>query len=120
MSTDFANRLMEHLYISEGTIASPDFSEQFLQWSAKSELGSFPNTGGSSARSNIQALNQYGTVLESDWAYESSPWGTSDDAACTGDSQPTHCYTNGEPPAEALAVRLRVRPGPQCRVEGEG
>ncbi|MAQ16165.1 MAG: hypothetical protein CMN30_15415 [Sandaracinus sp.] len=97
--------LMEHLYISEGTIASPDFSEQFLQWSAKSELGSFPNTGGSSARSNIQALNQYGTVLESDWAYESSPWGTSDDAACTGDSQPTHCYTNGEPPAEALMAQ---------------
>ncbi|MBO6938531.1 MAG: proprotein convertase P-domain-containing protein [Deltaproteobacteria bacterium] len=97
--------LMEHLYISEGTIANPDFSEQFLQWSAKSELGSFPNTGGSSARSNIQALNQYGTVEEADWAYESSPWGTSDDEACTGDSQPTRCYTNGEPPAAALMAQ---------------
>ena len=43
--------LMEHLYIKEGTFSEPDFSEQFLQWSAKVELGSFTHTGGSSARS---------------------------------------------------------------------
>jgi C1A family cysteine protease len=33
--------LMEHLYIVEGTLASPDFSEQFLQWSTKFEMGQF-------------------------------------------------------------------------------
>jgi subtilisin-like proprotein convertase family protein len=94
--------LMEHLYISEGTLADPDFSEQFLQWSAKNEVGAFPNTSGSNARSNIQALSRFGTVVEMDWAYESSPWGEDDDAECTGDGQPTKCYTNGEPPAGAL------------------
>ena len=97
--------LMEHLYISEGTLTNPDFSEQFLQWSAKAELGSFPNTGGSSARSNIQALNQYGTVFESDWAYNPNPWGTSNDPECTGDAQPTKCYTQGEPPTAALMAQ---------------
>ena len=94
--------LMEHLYISEGTITDPDFSEQFLQWSSKTELGAFPTSGGSNARSNIQALNRYGTVEEGDWPYDPSPWTSSDDADCTGDSQPTRCYTHGEPPAAAL------------------
>jgi subtilisin-like proprotein convertase family protein len=97
--------LMEHLYISEGTITNPDFSEQFLQWSAKSELGSFPTSGGSNARSNIQALNRYGTVEEADWPYNPSPWGTSDDPECTGDDRPTKCYTQGEPPAAALMAQ---------------
>ena len=94
--------LMEHLYLSEGTLANPDFSEQFLQWSAKVELGSFPTDGGSNASSNIRALNRFGTVTEADWAYNPNPWGTSNNPECTGDSQPTECFTQGDPPEEAL------------------
>lgn len=98
--------LMEHVYISEGTLTDPDFSEQFLQWSSKVEGGSFPNSGGSNANSNIRAVHRYGNVFETEWPYEPSGWGTSDDAACTGDDdQPTRCYTNGEPPASALEAR---------------
>lgn len=96
--------LMEHLYLKEGTLEAPDFSEQFLQWSVKNEVGSFPNTSGSNARSNLDALSRHGSVLEADWPYEASGWGTSNDEACTGDEQPTRCYTNGEPPASALAA----------------
>jgi len=97
--------LMEHLYISEGTITEPDFSEQFLQWSAKVEVGSFPNTGGSNARSNLRAIRDHGIVWESDWPYEGNGWGTAEDEACTGDDQPTQCYTNGDPPQDALEAR---------------
>lgn len=94
---------MEHLYIAEGTITDLDVSEQYLQWSAKFEVGSFPNTSGSTARSNLDAVSRFGVPAESAWPYESSEWGTSDDEECTGeDDQPTRCYTNGEPPASAL------------------
>jgi hypothetical protein len=94
--------LMEHLYIKEGTIANPDFSEQFLQWSAKFEVNSFPNTDGSNNFYNLQAISRYGIVREVDWPYESFPWGPAQDPACEGDSRPTYCYTNGQPPASAL------------------
>ncbi|MEM9067715.1 MAG: proprotein convertase P-domain-containing protein [Myxococcota bacterium] len=97
---------MEHLYIVDGTLPMPDFSEQFLQWSAKIENGSFPNTSGSNSSSNLRTLRRFGTVLESDWAYESRGWSSSNDERCTGESdQPTICYTNGEPPASALAAQ---------------
>jgi C1A family cysteine protease len=92
--------LMESLYIMEGTITEPDFSEQFLQWSAKLEAGHFPRSGGSSGRSNLDALNRFGVVTEEVHPYETSGWGTSQDAACTGDDRPTYCYTNGEPSDE--------------------
>lgn len=97
--------LMEHLYISEGTISDPDFSEQFLQWSTKFELNIFPNTSGSNARQNVDAINRFGSVEEDVWPYETSEWGTSNDPACTGDDRPTRCYTNGTPPAEALSAQ---------------
>ncbi len=97
--------LMEHLYIKEGTLPDPDFSEQFLQWSAKVELGSFRTSGGSNASSNLRAINQYGIVTEEDEPYQSQPWGTSDDEACTGDDRPTRCYTNGDPSDSALEAK---------------
>ncbi|MCB9613837.1 MAG: proprotein convertase P-domain-containing protein [Sandaracinus sp.] len=106
--------LAEHLYLIEGTIPNPDFSEQFLQWSTKVELGRFTNTGGSSAQVNIDAFNRFGNVLENEWRYESSPWTASNDARCTGDEamQPVVCHTNGEPPASALAAqRFRIGRG---------
>jgi len=98
--------LMEHLYIKEGTIADPDFSEQYLQWSAKFEVNSFPNTSGSNANVNLQAINRYGIVAEADDPYETNQWGVADDAQCDGeDTQPTRCYTNGEPSEQARNAR---------------
>ncbi len=98
---------MEHLYIVEGTLMNPDFSEQFLQWSTKVETGAFQNTSGSNASTNLNTLRRFGTVFESDWPYESRPWSASDDPRCDGDegSRPTVCFTNGEPPEEALRAQ---------------
>jgi hypothetical protein len=95
--------LMEHLYIKEGTITDPDFSEQYLQWSAKFQVGSFPNSSGSNANSNLRAINRFGIPAEAAWPYEPSQWGAADDPACEGDEDlPTRCYTNGEPPSQAV------------------
>ncbi len=94
--------LMEHLYIKAEDKPNPEFSEQYLQWSAKKEVGSFPNSSGSNARSNIDAISQYGVVEEELWEYEDSPWGAQDDEECQGSDRPTYCYTNGNPPEEAV------------------
>ena len=94
--------LMESLYIMEGTLTEPDFSEQFLQYSAKLEAGHFPKSGGSSGRSNLDALNRFGVVTEEVLPYEGKGWGTTQDAACTGDDRPTYCHTNGTPEDEIL------------------
>jgi hypothetical protein len=99
--------LMESLYIKEGTITQPDFSEQYLQWSSKFEVGAFRNTGGSNATENLRAISQFGIVDEATWPYQPSPWGVSNDSRCTGeeDARPTLCHTNGEPSAEIKAAR---------------
>lgn len=102
--------LMESLYVREGTIAEPDFSEQFLQWSVKFEVGSFPNSAGSNPSYNLQSINRFGIVEESVWPYEESQWGASDDPECTGDDQPTRCYTNGEPSEEMLMAQRFTLP----------
>ncbi|TXD34418.1 hypothetical protein FRC98_18575 [Lujinxingia vulgaris] len=96
--------LMEHLYIKEGTYPDKDFSEQYLQWSAKFEVNSFPNTSGSSSTYNLRAISDFGIVEEAFWPYESRPWGASDDERCVGDEaeRPTECHTNGHPPQEAV------------------
>ncbi len=96
--------LMEHLYILAGE-QDPDFSEQYLQWSVKEEVGSFPRTSGSNANYNLQAISEYGIPVESAWAYEIDQWDEDDDPECAkdnGDDRPTRCYTNGAPPQEAL------------------
>ena len=36
----------------------PDFSEQYLQWSVKFQLGDYTWTDGSNADSNLNAINQ--------------------------------------------------------------
>jgi C1A family cysteine protease len=102
--------LMEHLYIKEGTLQNPDFSEQYLQWSVKTQVGSFPNTSGSTGRSNLRAISDYGIPEESVWPYDPFPWDESDDEACAGDDKPTRCYTGGEPPAEAENAELYTLP----------
>jgi subtilisin-like proprotein convertase family protein len=106
--------LMEHLYIVEGTIPNPDFSEQFLQWSTKFEAREFQNTGGSSAQVNINTLNRFGGVFETDWPYETAPWTATNnpDCALPEAERPLVCHTNGEPPAGALsAPRWRIPRG---------
>ncbi len=90
--------LMEHLYIVEGSSLSPDFSEQYLQWAAKFQVNSFPNTSGSNATSNLEAISRFGIVDEATYPYQENQWGVGEDPACTGeDDQPTLCYTNGHP-----------------------
>lgn len=103
--------LMEMLYKKAG-MSNPDFSEQYLQWSVKVEVGAFRNTEGSSDSYNIQAINRYGIPVESAWGYESLPWTTANDPACTGESRPTKCYTNGEPPdAAKTAMKYKLPAG---------
>ncbi|RME21026.1 MAG: hypothetical protein D6806_15415, partial [Deltaproteobacteria bacterium] len=94
--------LMEHLYILEGTLTDPDFSEQYLQWAVKVLVGAFPDSSGSNAYYNLKAISEHGIVEESVWPYDPYPWRSSDDPACDGsDGQPVRCYTNGDPPPEA-------------------
>lgn len=104
--------LMESLYVAEGTIPNPDFSEQFLQWSTKRELGRFTMSEGSNPEANLGAISRFGIVEESVWPYETSAWGASNDPACTGDedSRPIQCFTNGEPPASALMAQRFTLP----------
>ncbi len=105
--------LMEHLYLKEGTLPNPDFSEQYLQWSAKVEARGFPNTEGSNSDYNLRAITDFGIVAESDWPYQTSPWNASNDPACTGgENLPTKCYTNGDPPASArMAPKFKLPRG---------
>lgn len=102
--------LVENLYLKAGMDpAEADFSEQYLQWAAKKLQGAFTYTEGSSADANMQAVVKFGTVREPEWRYEPSPWTTANDPACTGESRPVRCYTNGEPPAEvAQATKYKV------------
>ena len=102
--------LMEHLLKKSGVNNTPDMSEQYLQWSVKNQVGSFPHTSGSNASSNLRAIVRYGIVTETDWPYEVSQWGVGDDPECTGDDQPTKCYTNGDPPETAMNAEKHKLP----------
>jgi len=112
--------LMEHLYIKAG-MANPDFSEQYLQWSVKKQLGAFSDSEGSDNQDNVAALAQFGGVEESVWAYNPNQWGPSDDADCNPDgtetqSLPTKCWTQGEPPAAAAtATKYKLPSGSYLR-----
>ena len=98
--------LMEMLYKKAG-MASPDFSEQYLQWAVKVQDGAFPDSEGSSDYYNLETINKYGIPLETAWPYQPDPWTTANDPACTGDDEglPTRCYTNGDPPAVARSAK---------------
>lgn len=99
--------LVENVYIKAGMpVAEADFSEQYLQWAAKNLQGAFRNTDGSSSDANLKAVVRFGTIKESAWRYESFPWTSANDAACNGgESLPTKCYTNGEPPTAATQAQ---------------
>lgn len=102
--------LMEQLYRLEGSLVNPDFSEQFLQWSAKVEVGAYTDTDGSNPRQNVEAINRYGIVTEASYPYETRAWSTADDPRCTGEGRPTLCYTNGNPSESVLAERRWALP----------
>ncbi len=95
-----ATALAEHLYKVSGS--NLDLSEQYLQWSVKTQVRGFADSEGSSANYNLRAFSDYGIVEEKVWPYEEQPWGTSRDPACTGkEPAPSKCWTNGSPPAAA-------------------
>jgi hypothetical protein len=102
-----AQAVVENLYLKAGMpVAEVDFSEQYMQWSVKNQIGAFRNTEGSNVDNNLQAVVRYGGIKEADWPYESAPWTAANDPACTGgEDLPTKCYTNGEPPQSALDAR---------------
>jgi C1A family cysteine protease len=97
--------LMEHLYLKANQ-PGHDFSEQYLQWSVKFQEGAFLNSAGSHAYYNVQAINHFGIPEEAAWPYDKLQWTELDDPACVGEEEqmPTRCFTNGSPPAEALAA----------------
>jgi C1A family cysteine protease len=102
--------LMEHLYLAAGA-TSADFSEQYLQWSAKEQAFGFPNTSGSNASINLRAINQFGIPDEAAWPYEGEQWNGLNDPACVGeDPLPTRCYTNGAPPEAAVQAHKYTLP----------
>ena len=98
--------LMESLYISAGAPGVPDFSEQYLQWSVKKQVGAYPHSSGSNANENLRAITDYGIVEEAAWPYETAQWGEFNDPECKGEEAmlPLKCFTNGEPPAGAVAA----------------
>lgn len=105
--------LMENLYLKAG-MANPDFSEQYLQWSVKVELGKYQHTMGSNARENIEAIATFGIPAEEAWPFEPYPWTTIDDPGCVGkdSSSPVECFTNGHAPESAeQAKQYNLKPG---------
>jgi C1A family cysteine protease len=100
---------MEHLYIKAGHEV-PDFSEQYLQWSVKFQEGSFPHSSGSNAASNLRAIHNHGVPAEEAWPYEPYKWTSSNDPECEGESMPTKCYTNGQPPESARQAKMYFLP----------
>ncbi len=97
--------LMEHLYIKEGTLKNPDFSEHYLQWSVKAEVKAYTNTEGSNADRNLEAISRFGIVDEATSPYQTSRWSVSQDPRCTGKEQPVVCYTNGDPTDAVKAAK---------------
>jgi C1A family cysteine protease len=97
--------LMEHLYIKAG-MASPSFSEQYLQWAVKSQLMSLPMSEGSNINDNVEAIHQFGIVTEDLDPYNGFEWTAANDPDCKPDgtetqSLPTKCWTQGDPPDAA-------------------
>jgi hypothetical protein len=99
-----ATAILENLYLKAGMPADQvDFSEQYMQWSVKNQVGSFKHTEGSNVDDNLRSVVQFGSVKEAAWPYESAKWTADNDPECTGgENLPTKCYTNGEAPQSAL------------------
>jgi hypothetical protein len=98
-----ATAMVENLFLKAGMPAAEvDFSEQYMQWSVKNQIGAFQHTEGSNVDDNLQSVVEFGDIKEAAWPYESAPWTAANDPECTGgENLPTKCYTNGEPPQSA-------------------
>jgi hypothetical protein len=96
--------LMENLYIKAG-VRDADFSEQYMQWSAKEQVRDFRNTDGSNASANLRAASDFGIVEERFWPYQSSPWTA---------SQRSGLHRRREPAGPVLHQR-RAAPGRRSR-----
>jgi C1A family cysteine protease len=110
--------LMEHLYIMAG-MPTPDFSEQYLEWSVKVQYGVGQDYEGSDNPDNLAAIAEYGIVEEALDPYNPLPWTEANDPDCArpADPQaaetavlPTKCYTQGDPPASVQAARKYTLP----------
>ncbi len=106
--------LMEHLYIKAG-MPMPSFSEQYLQWSVKTELGVLPEDEGSNISDNVDAIHQYGIVDEATDPYVGTQWTATDDAACAisgdeGQKLPAKCWTQGTPSDAIRAAKKFTLP----------
>jgi C1A family cysteine protease len=106
--------LMEHLYIKAG-MANPSFSEQYLQWAVKSELGVLPNAEGSNVSDNVHAINQFGIIEESVDPYRGTQWTVADDPDCAPDGTetqelPSKCWTQGDPTDAMKAAKKYTLP----------
>jgi C1A family cysteine protease len=106
--------LMEHLYLVSGA-QNPSFSEQYLQWSVKAQLGSLQNYEGSNIPDNVQAVATYGIVDEATYPYVGTEWTAANDPACApngSESQtlPMQCWTQGDPPAAVQAATKYTLP----------
>jgi C1A family cysteine protease len=94
--------LMEHLYLKAG-FSNPSFSEQYLQWAVKAQLGVLQSSEGSNISDNVEAIAQFGIVDEATYPYNPNEWTTANDPACnsTGaedQTLPMKCWTQGDPP----------------------
>ncbi|HEY0253450.1 MAG TPA: C1 family peptidase [Kofleriaceae bacterium] len=106
--------LMESLYIKAG-MPMPSFSEQYLQWSVKVQLGSLPNSEGSNISNNVDAVHQFGIVEESVDPYNGKQWTAANDADCAPDGSetqqlPAKCWTQGDPTDEMKAAKKYTLP----------
>src|SRR5439155_202969 len=92
--------LMEHLYLKAGAM-NPSFSEQYLQWAVKVQLGALPNSEGSNISENVRAIHSYGIVEEAVDPYVGTQWTEANDPDCKPDGSetqelPTKCWTQGD------------------------
>jgi len=103
--------LMESLYLKAG-MQNPSFSEQYLQWSVKVQLGILPNAEGSNVANNVDAIHQFGIVEESVDPYRGTEWTAADDPDCKPDGTetqqlPAKCWTQGDPTDAMKAGKAR-------------
>jgi C1A family cysteine protease len=106
--------LMESLYIKAGMM-NPSFSEQYLQWAVKSQLGILPNAEGSNVANNVDAIHQFGIVEESVDPYRGTQWTAADDPDCKPDGTetqqlPSKCWTQGDPTDAMKAAKKFTLP----------
>lgn len=97
--------LIESVYIHAGASPDIDLSEQYLNWSVKTQLGEGASVMGGNTAWSASAASLFGIPLESAWAYESEAWKADEHAECAppfgADGMPLACRTNGDAPASS-------------------